>query len=184
MANTIYLVKRDPKCKKDKVEWIQMSKRRFTRFIKSDAGKGRYFIHLTDDIDYECDEIYIEATREEYLDWKRHYNAHCYLKGLESERTILSANAPAEGSDDPLSESFADDSTEIEELVANRDIAVRVMQAVKTLKPQERQLLELLYFGEKQLTDVEVAALLGVSRQYVGKAKKKVFLKISKKVGC
>lgn len=184
MANTIYLVKRDPNCEKDKVEWIHMSKRRFTRFIKSDAGKGRFFIHLTDDIDYECDEIYIEATRDEYLDWKRTYNGHCYLKGIESETTILSADAPADGSEDPLRESFADESIAVEELITNRDTAKRVMQAIKTLTPKERHLLELLYFGEKQLTDVETAALLGVSHQYVSKAKKKVFLKISKKVGC
>ena len=46
-----------------------MSGEEFYRFTHSEEGKGRYFIHLTDDVGYEADEIYIEAGYEEYQDW-------------------------------------------------------------------------------------------------------------------
>ena len=60
MAKTIYLVKKNPESKKENTEWLQMSGEEFYRFIHSEEGEGRYFIHLTDYVGYEADEIYIE----------------------------------------------------------------------------------------------------------------------------
>ena len=50
MAKTIYLVKKNPESKKENTEWMQMSGEEFYRFTHSEEGKGRYFIHLTDDV--------------------------------------------------------------------------------------------------------------------------------------
>lgn len=183
MSKTIYLVKKNPKCNKHDVEWIQMDKRQFAQFIRSGEAKGRDFIHLTDDIDYECDEIFIEASREEYLTWKRQYNAHCYLKGFETDMTILSADAPMDGTDTPLHETLVSNATNIEDVLTNRDMTERVMQAVRELPDKDRALLQLMYFGEDKPTEQVVANALGVSQPAVHKQLKKVFLKIAKKVG-
>ena len=59
MAKTIYLVKKNSESKKENTEWMQMSGEEFYRFTHSEEGKGRYFIHLTDDVGYELSLIHI-----------------------------------------------------------------------------------------------------------------------------
>ena len=61
MSRKIYLVKKDPTCKKENIEWLQPTGREFFKFLASPESKGRYFIRLRDDVSFECDDIFIEA---------------------------------------------------------------------------------------------------------------------------
>ena len=41
-------------------------------------------MRLTDDIDYECPEIFVEVSEEDYAEWKREYNLHLYRRKVKS----------------------------------------------------------------------------------------------------
>ena len=76
MAKAIYLVKKYPDQTGDKIEWMQMSDKRFAEFCRSPESKGRFFIKLTDDIDFECPTIFIEVSQADYLRWRKEYDRH------------------------------------------------------------------------------------------------------------
>ena len=70
-----------------KEQLIEISGCEFYRIVSdSNAEKmePRYFIHLTDDIDYECPEIFVEVSKEDYAEWKREYNLHLYRRKIKS----------------------------------------------------------------------------------------------------
>ncbi|MCD8197927.1 MAG: hypothetical protein LUE24_12310 [Lachnospiraceae bacterium] len=180
MANTIYLVRKDRESTKEKTEWVQMDGAEFYRFTKSPEGKGRHFIHLTDDISYEADEIYIEAGYEEYRMWKKEENHHRYLAGCAEEVHVISADIPVKAGGDTLLETLEDEKSCIEELIAEKEEEERLHKILSGLESEERELLTVMYFGERARTEMETAKLLHISRDAVKRRKKKVFLKISK----
>lgn len=180
MAKTIYLVKKNPESKKENTEWLQMSGEEFYRFTHSEEGKGRYFVHLTDDVGYEADEIYIEAGYEEYQDWYKEARRHRYLVECERDTLTLSSDVPVSGGDELLIDTVMDDGTSIEEDYARQDELERLRRVVRDLEPEEFQILKVLYLGERVCTEQEAAKELGVSRDTIKRRKKKLFLKIQK----
>lgn len=174
MSQKIYLVKKDPSATGGNIEWRQLTREQFRTFTKSPAGRGRYFVRLTDDIDYECPEIFIEATYEDYRKWKAGYNRHQYLKEQAEEYEVVSADAPvAEGIS--LMDMLADDSVSIEEELLSLDEKVRLRIAVRQLSAQDQRLLELLYFQETPMALSDVLAGMNLNtHQALYKRKKKV----------
>lgn len=179
MAKTIYLVKKNPESKKENTEWMQMSGEEFYRFTRSEEGKGRYFIHLTDDIGYEADEIYIEAGYEEFRSWKQEDNRHRYLMECKDERLILSSDVQV-SEDGQLIDTVVDDKVSIEEDYAEQDERERLRTIIRSLEPEERELLNVMYLSGRVRTEQETANELGVSRDMIKRRKKKLFSKIQK----
>lgn len=178
MRQKIYLVKKDPSATGNNIEWRQLTREQFTAFTKSPAGKGRYFVRLTDDIDYECPEIFIEATYEDYRKWKAGYNRHQYLKEQAEEYEVVSASTPvAEGIS--LLDALADDSASVEEEMLSLDEKHRLRLAVKQLPANDQRLVELLYFQERPKPLAEMLEEMNLkTHQALYKRKKKVLKKI------
>lgn len=178
MSQKIYLVKKDPTATGSSIEWRQLTREQFRTFTKSPAGKGRYFVRLADDIDYECPEIFIEATYEDYRKWKAGYNRHQYLKEQAEEYEVVSADAPvAEGIS--LMDMLADDSVSVEDELLSLDEKTRLRIAVRQLSAQDQRLLELLYFHKKPMALSDVLAGMNMNtHQALYKRKKKVLKKL------
>ena len=120
MAKTIYLVKKNPESKKENTEWLQMNGEELYRFTHSEEGKGRYFIHLTDDVGYEADEIYIEAGYEEFCSWKQEDNRHRYLADCAKDTMIISSAVPVTGGEELLIDTIQDESISIDEMIVKK----------------------------------------------------------------
>ena len=69
MKKKIYLAKVNHKTANHRLSEISGSE--FYRIVSDLEGERRYFIRLTDDLDFECAEILIEVPKEEYLAWKK-----------------------------------------------------------------------------------------------------------------
>ena len=179
MAKTIYLVKKNPEGKKENTEWLQMRGEEFYHFIHSEEGKGRYFIHLTDDVGYEADEIYIEAGYEEFCSWKQEDNHHRYLAECRDEILILSSDVQV-SEDGQLIDTVVDDKISIEEDYAEQDERERFRSIIRSSEPEERELLNVMYLSGRVRTEQETANELGVSRDMIKRRKKKLFSKIQK----
>ena len=179
MAKTIYLIKKNPVSGKDNTEWIQLSGEEFYQFVHSKEGKGRYFIHLTDDIEYEADEIYIEAGYEEFCSWKREDNRHRYLRECGDKILILSSDVQV-SEDGLLIDTLADNKVSIEEEYAEQDERERFRTIIRSLEPEERELLNVMHLSGRVRTERETANELGVSRDMIKRRKKKLFSKFQK----
>lgn len=111
MEERIYLVKGKGLDQYGQEVWLQMNGQEFYKFLHSEEGKERYFIHLVDDISYGAD-IYIEASRTEYQAWKKEENRRICLKNWRKKKTILSLDGTVRESGlffaDIVGDDFAD----------------------------------------------------------------------------
>ena len=180
----IYLVKKDPNCKKEDIEWRTLDAGEFIAFTRSEEGRGRHFIRLPDETG-ESGNIIIEANAEEYRDWKREQDHYRYLR------------AAAEANEKPLSLEmlFSEDAPVLNALISEDDVSIEcayihfeeraeLRVCIVSLPQKDRELLEFLYLGRKEHSEAELAAILGISQQAVHKHKIAVLKKISKFLGC
>ena len=65
MAN-IYLRWKNPDCNGKAIEWEEMSGKAFFAFLNSNSSEGRYFIKLNNDICFDANVVFIEATKAQY----------------------------------------------------------------------------------------------------------------------
>ena len=180
MAKTIYLVKKNPESKKGNTEWLQISGEEFYRLTHSEEGKGRYFIHLTDDVGYEADEIYIEAGYEEFCFWKQEDNRHRYLADCAKDTMIISSDVPVTGGDELLIDTIRDESISVDEMIAKKDVLKKLREAIASLSSDEMAIIQTLYFSGRGVTEAEAGKSLGMSQQTLHYRKKKIFSKLAK----
>lgn len=177
---TRYIVKENPKCRKEEVKWVFLDGKQFYSLLQSEEGQGRYFIHLTDDIDYESEEIYIEAAYEEYREWKAEHDAHTYLKRVSKEIKMFSLDARVAGGDEPLGDTIQDMTQPFDEKIIEENEIERLRDAVAHLSLEERFIVEALYFGENPMTQRELAKELGIAVSTLNERKSKIFEKIKR----
>ena len=181
MAKTIYLVKKNPESKKENTEWMQMSGEEFYRFTHSEEGKGRYFIHLTDDVGYEADEIYIEAGYEEFYSWKQEDTRHRYLADCAKDTMIISSDVPVTGGEELLLiDTIQDESISIDEMIVHKEMLKKLREALASLSSDEVAIIQTLYFSGRIVTEAEAGKRLGMSQQAFNYRKKKIFSKLAK----
>ena len=181
MAKTIYLVKKNSESKKENTEWMQMSGEEFYRFTHSEEGRGRYFIHLTDDVGYEADEIYIEAGYEEYQDWYKEARRHRYLSDCAKDTMIISSDVPVSGGEELLLiDTIQDESISIDEMIEKKEMFKKLREALASLSSDEVAIIQTLYFSGCIITEAEAGKHLGISQQTFHYRKKKIFSKLAK----
>lgn len=179
MAEAIYLVKKYPDQTGEQIEWLQMNSKEFMNFRRSPEGKGRFFIELTDDIDFECPNILIEVSRTEYLKWKKGYERHRYVRNNSKEVQILSLDWPLpDGA--YIGENLPSSDESIEDMIIKQIQQERVRQALQQLSEAERYVIHIMFYGNKPLTEEEAANALGMSKSALHRWKKKIFRKIEK----
>jgi hypothetical protein len=182
MHQKIFLVKKDPVASKSEIEWIQMSGSEFYSFIKSAEAKGRYFICLTDDVSYECPEIYIETSYADYKKWKAEYNAHQYLKEQEKPYETFSADTSVT-EDSCLLDTIADDDFSPEEIAVMASEKNRLMSAINSLPKAEQYIVYRLYFDKPPQKQQRLADELGIKKDVLTKRKQKILKKIAALLG-
>ena len=169
MKKKIYLAKANHKTANHKL--IEISGSEFYRIVSDLEGERRYFIRLTDDLDFECAEILIEVPKEEYLAWKKENNRYLYQRQLKS----YYAEVPF---DDALLFLYMEQANDPEHLFEKRENLIRLQNALASLTEEEKELIWLLYLCKEPLTETQAASVLHISQQAVNKRKKKILEKM------
>ena len=154
-----------------KEQLLEISGSEFYRIVSDLEGERRYFIRLTDDLDFECEEILIEVPKEEYLAWKKENNRYLYQRQLKS----YYAEVPF---DDALLFLCMEQSNEPEHLFEKRENLIRLQNALASLTEEEKELIWLLYLCKEPLSETQAASVLHISQQAVNKRKKKILEKM------
>lgn len=179
MKTRIYLVKKDPDQIGEHIDWIQMTGAEFTAFRRSPEGRGRFFIHLSEEPFDDGSDILIEATRAEYLRWKAGQDHHYYLQMQSRGREILSLDAQVTESA-TLEDCVALDEPSIEDFVTDMIQREQLSAALDMLPVDERSMIRIMFYGEAQLSEEETARKLGMSKSALHRWKIKIFGKIKK----
>ena len=161
-----------------KEQLLEISGSEFYRIVSASDVENmdpRYFIRLTDDIDYECPEIFVEVSKNDYAEWKREYNLHLYRRKIKS----CYVEVPF---DDALlflySKGEEDSETLPEKMAEKRENLDKLQIAFASLTDDEKELIWLLYLCKEPLTETQVASVLHISQPAVHKRKKRILEKM------
>ena len=182
MANK-YFVWKDANCKGVNPEWIEMDGRTFYAFTKDPANKDRRFVRLGNEVCEEADVIFLEATYEQYLDWIKEYSRNYRNRQDEIENPYKKVSLDDKASERhelTFNEVIADDSVNVEKEVVDKLHCEYVRKIVVDLPLEERHIIELMFYGNKTLSEREVARLLGITQTTLNYRKSKIFEKIKK----
>lgn len=176
MKKKIYLAKANHKTANHRL--IEISGSEFYRIVSdsnAENRKPRYFMRLTDDIDYECPEIFVEVSEDDYAEWKREYNLHLYRRKMKScyvevpfDDALLFLYSKAEEDSEAIPEKMAE----------KRENLNKLQNAFASLTDDEKELIWLLYLCKEPLTETQVASVLHISQPAVHKRKKKILEKM------
>ena len=161
-----------------KEQLLKISGSEFYRIVSDrdvENMEPRYFIRLTDDIDYECPEIFVEVSKNDYAEWKREYNLHLYRRKMKScyvevpfDDALLFLYSKAEEDSEALPEKMAE----------KRENLDKLQNAFAGLTDEEKELIWLLYLCKEPLTETQVASVLHISQPAVHKRKKRILEKM------
>ena len=161
-----------------KEQLLEISGSEFYRIVSASDVENmepRYFIRLTDDIDYECPEIFVEVSKNDYAEWKREYNLHLYRRKMKScyvevpfDDALLFLYSKAEEDSEALPEKMAE----------KRENLDKLQNAFASLTDEEKELIWLLYLCKEPLTETQVASVLHISQPAVHKRKKRILEKM------
>ena len=161
-----------------KEQLLEISGSEFYRIVSDrdvENMEPRYFIRLTDDIDYECPEIFVEVSEDDYAEWKREYNLHLYRRKIKScyvevpfDNALLFLYSKGEEDSETLPEKMAE----------KRENLDKLQIAFASLTDEEKELIWLLYLCKEPLTETQVASVLHISQPAVHKRKKRILEKM------
>lgn len=165
-----YFRKKDPTCKPENIQWIEMTGSEFYHFVNSPEGKGRYFIDMGD--------VVLEANEVEARNFKIEQNHSYYIQAQEDGRYTLSLYAAEDENRCTGEEIVADETQDVEAEVILRMECRALQMALYQLDKQSRLLIQALYFADERKTERDLAKKLGVSQNAINKQKKKILQKL------
>jgi RNA polymerase sporulation-specific sigma factor len=111
-----------------------------------------------------------------------------YIRKNSSSRCVVSIDEPLsvdwDGNELLLSDVLGSDEQEISYEMQQREERDLIRAAVASLSPRERMIIELRYGlrGGDELTQKEVADLLGISQSYISRLEKKIISRLKKEI--
>lgn len=151
-------------------EWIEMSGQEFYRFTRSPEGRGRCFI--------DFDDYVIEASRDQYEEWRKEKDHSDYLREQEEKLLFLSLYSGAIDEYGNGEDVIADERVNVEESTFLADQARTLGSMLQKLDSPSYWLIHELYLAEERKTERALAEELGVSQNAVHKRKKKILKKL------
>ena len=165
-----YFRMKNPKCKPEKIEWIEMTGREFYRFVNSTEGCDRHFIDM--------DDVVLEASESEARSFKAEKNHSDYIQAQEDGWSTLSLYATEDENGCSGEEIARDETQDVEAEVILRMEYKALRAALHQLDEESRLLIQALYLADECKTERELAQERGVSQVAIHKQKKKVLAKL------
>lgn len=166
-----YFIKKDSHCRKNDIEWIELSGREFYRFVNDPANKGRHFVDM--------DDVVLESTPEQARGHRSEVNHRDYLKEQEEEWSVVSLYA-FENDDGMNGEDIiADITQDVEEAAILRLRKRALHEALRMLSADDYMIVERRYLSDTGLSEAQIGALFGLTQSGLSRRLKRIhsFLK-------
>ena len=165
-----YFRKKDPTCKPEHIQWIEMTGSEFYHFVNSPEGKGRYFIDMGD--------VVLEASESEARSYKVEKNHNYYIQTQEDGWSVLSLYAIEDENGCSGEETVIDETQDVEAVAIMHIEHKSLVSAFSHLDEESRQLILALYLADTRKTERELALEYGVSQVAIHKQKKKILARL------
>jgi len=157
---------KDPKCKPEQIEWIEMTGREFYRFVHSSESRGRHFVDM--------DDVVLEATEAEARNYKAEQNHHYYIQAQEEGWRTMSIYAIGDENGCTGEEVAVDETQDVETEAIQSMERKALLAALSHLDAESRLLIQALYLADERKTERDLAQERGVSQVAIHKQKKKI----------
>lgn len=180
--NKTYLVKKNVDLPGGKDNWIIMNGYEFARFMETEEGrnrrKGFALLESGNEID---DNIIIECGEKKAKELEKDRLCCYYRKKINMNYHTLSydwcvAKAEADDGDDIV----ADLTTDVETIVMNNFINEVLYEAISTLAPQQRTLVDQLFLSDTPMTLIEYAKYHGIALASAYERKERTLFRLKK----
>lgn len=161
-----YFRMKDPECKRDEVEWIEMTGSEFYRFVNSSEGRGRYFIDMGD--------VVLESSKREAQVHRAEKDHSDYLKEQEEGWSILSLYTIEDESGCSGEEIARDEAQDVEAEAMTRMETAALRQALERLDSECYQLIHALYLADTRKTLRQLSLESGIPVMTLQDKKKKI----------
>ncbi len=111
-----------------------------------------------------------------------------YIRKFSNTRTEISIDEPLnvdwDGNELLLSDVLGNEEDSVSYELEQQEEREVIRRAVATLEPREREIIEMRYglCGKDELTQKEVAELLGISQSYISRLEKKIIAKLRQEI--
>lgn len=161
-----YFRKKNPLCRTEEIEWIEMTGREFYAFVNAPENQGRHFVDM--------DTAVLECTAEQYKAFMAEDDHTKYLREQEEgwETTslyCLEADSGCNGE-----EVIADETQDVEAAAIFSTDKRNLEIALSRLDSESYSLIYALYLASERKTERQLAVEYGVSQIAVHKRKKKI----------
>lgn len=157
---------KNPQCRPQEIEWIEMTDKEFYLFVNSPESRGRHFVDMGD--------VVLETTEEDARSYKAEQNHHYYIQAQEDGWRTQSIYA-IEGEDECSDEEVIRDDTQDVEAEAILRLERKALRAAfYQLDEESRLLIHALYLTDERKTGRDLAQERGVSQVAIHKQKKKI----------
>jgi RNA polymerase sigma factor (sigma-70 family) len=130
------------------------------------------------------DSFVIECTKEEIKKLRKEKNHTQYVKRKKKENGVLEISLNTLISTDEkeleMTDVLIDENSNTEEYIEKKEEYENLHNALELLDKDERELIYLLFFAEKPLTERQLAEKLNVSQSAINQKKIKILKKIKK----
>lgn len=162
-----YLIWKDPACNGRDIEWMELTGKEFLTLMRQAENKSRHFVRLGSEV-FDEEVLVVEATWEQYLEWRKDYDRHRYLTDGQHGHEEVSLDQPtAHDENTSLHDLIADHAAEVEREVTESLSLDRLRFCMGQFSETERKIL--LDFYSKRKTLAELARELDISHQAVSK---------------
>lgn len=164
--NKRYFRKKNPLCRTEEIEWIEMTGKEFLAFVNAPCNAGRFFIDM--------DDVVLECTEAEHQAYRSEVNHHNYLMEQEEgwETVSLYCLEPDTGCNGE--EVIAAETQDVEGAAIfsadKKNLAIALLQ----LDSKSYSLVYALHLASERKTERQLAAEYGVSQIAIHKRKKKI----------
>jgi len=176
---TIYLIWKKPGYNGKPPDWQEINGQEFLNLVRSSKGKNRYFIKLqSTDHDESDGEIIMEASKADYLDWRREKNRAVYLQRYSKNVDVASYHAMGDADDEILGEEMLIDCES--DVESQFDKSHDLNMALGILTAREQHLIEFLYLSEGHKTICAYEEETGIPKSTINYRKKAILSKLKK----
>ena len=157
-----YYVWKDPACNGKDVIWTELTGKEFYALLQRPENQRRRFIRIGNEICQDADIITLEATEQQYADWRREQNAADYCARQRRNFRLVSLDAAPAASEGDYYDMVADLCMSVERTALFNLACETLRAALKTLSNEDIQLLDEVCI--RGTPAAEVARMLGVHR--------------------
>ena len=170
--HTRYFRKKDPDCRPEEIEWVEMSGKEYYRFVTDPRNKNRCF--------HDMGDVVLECTEAEYVRFKVEDDHSKYILEQEEDWVTVSLNELEDQGKYSGEEIIPAETEDVSDLAIRSIQRDALRKAVQMLSDDDYRIIMLKYHPQYAMTEAKIGALFGLSQSGISRRLKAIKISLKK----